>query len=316
MINGYHIWNNGREKVRNNGVRGYLNSKKVKPYLAKIRRPRYHLGPVLFDSGGYSFMRKSIFNIKQSDILALQEASKPDIAITLDWPIDPSKLTSHQRWRHLEISLRNAKVALETKTDKEMLLMPVVHGWNEESIRYSIKSLLSIEKEIGEKFGGFSIGSIVPHSFKNMEKAVELILDAKKELPDDRLVHVLGLGGISTIPVALMLGIDMFDSSTWMLSAIDRFYFLPNFKRIMWDELKEITCKCPICKSIKRKEHLLFPRKEPLALHNFFVLENECKMLIKSLRKNTLHETIKKRLGHNKKLIELCEKIRALSEKG
>lgn len=312
VINAYHMLKEPRfeQRVRK-GVRNYLYSIKYRPYLEKIRKRRYHLGPVLFDSGGYSFMNKSDFSVDPRDILDLQQTSKADIAVTLDWPIDPNKLGESQRWKHLKISIKNARIALERRTDQEMLLMPVVHGWNEESIKHSVKSLMKIEKDTGNEFSAFSIGSIVPHSFtNNIDKAIRLILLAKKVLPADRPIHVLGIGGLSTIPLALMLGIDMFDSSTYVLSAIHRRYFLPNFTRIGIEDLKKITCECPVCSTIKKKE-LLYPRKEPLALHNFFILEKEFKMLIKSVKNNTFEQTIEKHLSQYNKMFSICKKLKS-----
>jgi 7-cyano-7-deazaguanine tRNA-ribosyltransferase len=311
VISAYHFLRY-RMLLEERGVRNVLNSRKERTYFQKYRKSDKYLGPIFMDSGGYSFLSKGRLDVKQIDILKLQEKSKADIGATLDWPIDPQEVAEKDRWKRLYLTIENARIALENRKDREMLLMAVVHGWDEKSINWCVENLLRIEQETGCQFDIFAIGSLVPHSLRRLEKAVDILTYAKKALPEDRPLHIFGLGGLTTIPLLLFLGFDMFDSSTYVLSAVDRWYFLPNFKRVKLADLDKIQCKCKICRSIKCKEELLTPRKELLALHNFFVLERECRLFIDSVKANSLEESINKYLPHNRKLKMICDYSKTL----
>ena len=118
------------------------------------------------------------------DVLEFQE-KHADVAFTLDFPIPPSMDLSEAQ-RRTELTVANARWAIENRRRKGMLLYACVQGWDLESYR---KCAIAYS---GFGFDGVAIGGLVPRV--SDIKVVLKIVDAVRAVIPDKPLHVFGLG--------------------------------------------------------------------------------------------------------------------------
>lgn len=271
-------------------------------------------GLIMMDSGGFQILRRKV-RISPSEIIRVYKKAKPDIGVVLDYPLDPSDLSSWaKRWRK---TLINTKFMLDNSYD--VVLMPVIHGYTIDDIRKACKEIKDITdpKIIG-------IGSMVPivrqmytskllelNNVTTFKLIVETILTVRREF-SDAFLHVFGIGSVTTMHLMFSLGVDSVDSMSWRIKAAygaiqlprvnDRFISPKDGRK----PLKEIDllskCKCPICngKSLEdRKIALDNSRPNTFynrAIHNAYVLKQEEFMFRKFLTEGKVIEFIRSRL--------------------
>lgn len=121
------------------------------------------------------------------------------------------------------------------------------------------------------EFDGFAIGGSLG---KNKEEMHELLAYTLPMLPKEKPNHLLGIGDLKSIDLAIPLGVDTFDSSYPTRSArhgvaltkegalnITKKENATHFSPI------EIGCLCPTCKRFSRAYlHHLFKAKEATAM--------------------------------------------------
>jgi len=108
----------------------------------------------------------------------------------------------------------------------------------------------------------------------NYEVVSDMIVTAKRRLPASKLVHLFGGGHPMIIPFAVALGVDLFDSASYILFARDgRYMTEKGTKRL--EELEYFPCSCPVCSKrspSELKEMSEEERTRALALHNLHVI--------------------------------------------
>ncbi len=203
-------------------------------------------GVIFADSGG--------FNLKDREdhpspfqILEIQEKMKADIYATLDLPILPD-MRPEKRLNRIE---KNIDFALKTSRAKKSkaLLYASVHGHDPKVIQNSISYL-----EKRGDFDGYALGGLVPIR-NNYPKLFSLILAARKST--DKPLHVFGLGGMLHQLLLMYLGVDTFDSSSYIRGGSHREYYVPGLRSYRMKEfvhLDYLPCSCPICTSNSPKE--------------------------------------------------------------
>ena len=91
-------------------------------------------------------------------------------------------------------------------------------------------------------------------------------------------------------------GIDVFDSVPLIMAAETGTY-LTNTGRLDYSRLKELPCSCPACHSGRRG-------KEELLRHNYFVAENEARMVRHAIEHGTLRELVEGRVRSDPWLVQ------------
>lgn len=220
---------------------------------------------VFADSGGYAF-RKENLDETPKRTLETQRTIGADIFGTLDMPIDKSN-TDSENQKRISRSLELALSANEMHESDE-LLFASVHGYDPETIRNSIAYL-----EKRGSFDGYGLGSLVPMR-TDYNKVTKLILAARRST--EKHLHVYGLGGLVYQPLLLYLGVDSFDSSSFIRSAGKRRYLVPGFGGTEMKNMESINhppCPCPVC--CKRTLRELRSSRDLLTLHNLWALAIE-----------------------------------------
>jgi tRNA-guanine family transglycosylase len=220
---------------------------------------------VFADSGGFDFQSETVDTTPEKT-LETQIRLDADIFGTVDLPLSRDDRQAKNQ-RRINESIEYALAASDAH-EGNALLFASVHGLDPETVRNSIRYL-----ERNGDFDGYALGSLVPIR-TDYRKTTKLILAAR--LATDKPLHVYGLGGLVYQPLLLYLGVDTFDSSSFIRSAGNRNYLIPGFggremHRI--EELDYLPCPCPVCGT--RTTDVVRADRDLLTQHNLWALTIE-----------------------------------------
>ena len=138
--------------------------------------------------------------------IAAQKKLGADMIVSFD-ELPPYHIDQRKLRRSLDRTHRWEKRSLEAhKNDPhKQALYAVVHGGIDPALR-----VLSAKYLAGLDFDGYGIGGSVG---KNRDEMREMLGITLPHLPDDKPIHLLGIGDIPSLEMAVPLGIDTFDSS-------------------------------------------------------------------------------------------------------
>lgn len=289
-----------------------VNGKSLKKWRGKTVREWYleingaYEAPIMLDSGGFKLLYNTGLNLSEfgisaetevEDILALQDDMGGDIIASLDYPLPPG-LNRAEAKKRMNRSLNNACQVAERIADRPHppYLYICCHGQSRNDIRDYVRKIFDRLLGVLPSFG-LAVGSLVPLRGKKDREVLELIVGVLKGIPEserDRTpIHAFGVSGDLT-PILAYMGIDSFDSTSYIQAARGLNYSHPETRRkqkIM--ELEETACTCRICREVSLDEmHLALSAEvthrrtstgkykseyyAAIALHNF---EMEAKLL-------------------------------------
>lgn len=265
--------------------------------------------PLFLDSGGFKLLFKPELSLAQfgllqegkeaESILDLQRDFGGDIVASLDHPLPPT-LEPAEAAERMAKSRRNALKAIELLTAGAYpgftpFYYVACHGLTPETMEEHVRGTLAelVERGLPTSGIGIAIGSLVPLRLASRHvDLVRLIRAAIRGIPEQLRpsvpVHVFGMSG-DLIPLLVYLGVDSFDSSTYVQASRTLDYFDPDtHKPIRILEQDSLPpCDCPICKTLNfDKLHETFTARDSyrpqehgykseyyakVALHNLYV---------------------------------------------
>jgi len=253
---------------------GIKESEKFKRILRNGLQEHFHFQGTFFaDSGGLQSRLKNL-NLNPVEILKIQEGIGADIAATLDSPVllnDNISADAHADY--VKRTIRNALIALKNREREDMLLYAVIHG-NDIKV---MTNMIDYLKRKGN-FDGYAIGGLI---FKraNYRHLIDLILALRKRAGDKPL-HVFGLGGPLMIPLLTYLGVDSFDSSSFLSAGSHRVYFAPEQGSREFHEMSPtemLPCVCPVCS--KNNFDQVRSQRRLIGMHNLWMIAYEIRKL-------------------------------------
>jgi len=196
--------------------------------------------PMLIDSGGFASLFEGARVVAQrglgvletkhdekvevlhpKDVLEFQE-QHADLAFTLDFPVPPS-MDPEEGKRRVELTIANARWALQNRRRKDLLLYACVQGWDVDSFRTCAKAYA------GLPFDGLAIGGMVPR-VSDFKSVLEIVDAVRAEAPNKPL-HVFGLGKPGLVDTLFKRGVQSVDSSSYVKLAADgRLWGQPTVK--------------------------------------------------------------------------------------
>jgi 7-cyano-7-deazaguanine tRNA-ribosyltransferase len=136
-----------------------------------------------------------------------------------------------------------------------------------------------------------------------------MIVAAKKQMPHSIPLHLFGAGHPLTIPFAIALGCDTFDSASYMLYAKQLRYITDDGTRYL-SEIAIFPCNCEICSKYTPDEfrHLEIAEKtNQLAIHNLYAIKLEVDKVKQAIHEGRLWEYVIKKARAHPKLFEMIE---------
>jgi 7-cyano-7-deazaguanine tRNA-ribosyltransferase len=273
-------------------------------------------GVVMTDSGGYQVLEYGSINVESKIIAQFENDIKSDICIPLDKPTGYG-LEYDKARDNVEQTLKNAKETLALISDVErkdvgdthyissdaIWVGPIQGGEYLDLINYSANSL----EKMGFKF--FALGSPV-ELMEAYEFAIlaRMITTAKSAIPTHP-IHLFGAGHPLTIPFAVALGCDTFDSASYILYAKDSRYMHSNGTSRL-EDISYLPCQCPICTNYTAGELLEMDKDKrtiEIAKHNLYVLKMEVCTVKQAIRDGRLWEYVVQKSRSHPKLMEALE---------
>ena len=216
--------------------------------------------PMFLDSGGFKLLYNAGLSLSEfgihketeaDDILDFQLSLGGDIIASLDYPLPPGLVRSEAKTR-MKRSLQNAFHVAErlTEMDNPPYLYICCHGQSREDIQNYVAQVFERLSEVPPF--GLAVGSLVPLRGDNDSEVLSRIcgvLDAIPESAQDRIpIHAFGVSGNLT-PVLAYLGVDSFDSTSYIQAARSLSYSHPETqKKLKIMELDSMECTCRICR--------------------------------------------------------------------
>lgn len=268
-------------------------------------------GSVMTDSGGYQVLEYGRVDVSPPAMAEFERNIKTDIAIPLDKPTGFG-LPKRKARAYVDHTLKVSKETLDASTSNGQIWCGPIQGAEHfELVRKSTRALVDYG------FQMLALGSPVEvmesYEYKLLAK---MILEAKRFIPHSIPLHLFGAGHPLTIPLAISLGCDTFDSASYMLYAKHDRYITED-RTSHLGEIQYFSCSCEVCSKHTPKELLLLDgeqRTTLLALHNLYSIKSEVDRVKQAIYEGRLWEYTMKKMRAHPKLFEAVDVFTANSE--
>ena len=261
-------------------------------------------GAIMTDSGGYQVLEYGDVDVTPPDMADFERKIMTDFAIPLDKPTGYG-LSKKIAKSYVNQTLKDSKKTLDSRKDNgQIWLGPIQGGEHQELVKSSTKHLIDYG------FPMLALGSPVEFMESYEYKLLaSMIITAKKQIPNNIPLHLFGAGHPLTIPLAVALGCDTFDSASYILYAKhDR--YIEDDKTTHLADIKHFSCLCEVCTKFKPKEILSLKSEDKInkiALHNLFAIKSEVDRVKESIMQGRLWEYVMMKMRAHPKLFEAID---------
>lgn len=264
-------------------------------------------GPIMTDSGTFQAYVYGDIEVNSEEIIRFQKKIGSDISTILDEFTEPND-SRKETERKVQNTVKRARKAQK------------IFGQQEGHIAFPIQGSVhpDIRKRCGRKLkelkGNFyPIGGVVPlmeeYRFREL---VDVVISSKKGLGAAGPVHLFGAGHPMIYSLAVLLGCDFFDSSSYAKYAKRGDMMFPEGTKNLKD-LSHLGCRCPVCTThtIDELKNLDGKKKERrLAEHNLWVSQKEIKKIKQSIIEGSLWELVERRVRGHPKLLNAFKALK------
>ncbi len=247
-------------------------------------------GVVMTDSGAYQILQYGRIEADPREIVEYEEAIGSDIAVILDIPTGAASTREEAEYT-VEETLRRARLSASIfRAEERIWVLPIQGGVYLDLVERSAREASRIEG-----YGMYAIGSPTPlMEHYEFDRLLEIVYTAKRHLPPSKPVHLFGAGHPMLIPITVAMGIDSFDSASYILYARDERY-LTRSGTLRLKNMEYFPCSCPICSKYTPQELREMPRSERvklLAIHNLYVISSILRETKQAIREGRLWELV------------------------
>ena len=259
---------------------------------------------IMTDSGGYQVLEYGDLEVLPPDMANFETGILADFAIPLDKPTGYG-LPIKKAEAYVKHTLTVCKQTLDDSEDNgQIWIGPIQGGEHFDLVAKSTKALVDMG------FQMLALGSPVEfmESYEYRLLA-QMIVSAKKQMPESIPLHLFGAGHPLTIPFAIALGCDTFDSASYMLYAKQLRYMTDDGTRYLSD-ITVFPCNCEICSKYTPDElrQLEITNKiNELAIHNLHAIKLEVDKVKQAIHEGRLWEYVIKKARAHPKLFEMIE---------
>ena len=282
-------------------------------------------GVIMTDSGGYQVLEYGSIDVEPTVMAIFENDIRSDIPVPLDKPTGYG-LKYEKAKDYVEQTLENAREtlnAIQGRKSKEIKnnigneydkddtngaiwVGPIQGAEHSDLVKYSADAL----DKMG--FNLMAIGSPVElmeaYEFSTLAHMIAIV---KRAIPA-KPIHLFGAGHPITIPLAVALGCDMFDSASYILYAKDNRYMHSNGTTRL-EDLSYLPCQCPICTTYSIKELFYMDRDSrtlEVAKHNPYILKAEVDAVKQAIMDGRLWEYVMQKARAHPKLMEAIELLK------
>ncbi len=260
-------------------------------------------GPIMTDSGGYQVLEYGSIELEPSFIAQFEEDIQSDICVPLDKPTGYG-LSYEVAEKYVNETIRNSEETLnliKSNNKPNSIWVGPVQGAEHLDL---VKRSAELLDEMGYEM--MALGSPV-QLLESYEFAILAnMIGTLKSTVMSKPIHLFGAGHPLTIPLAVALGCDTFDSASYILYARDNRYMHPNGTSRL-DNLTYLACQCPVCIKMTVREFIDLEQDEKiveLAKHNLYVLRSEVLSVKQAIMEGRLWEYVAQKARAHPKLME------------
>jgi len=261
-------------------------------------------GAIMTDSGGYQVLEYGKVNVEPEAMAEFEKKIMTDFAIPLDKPTGYG-LSKKKATGYVDHTLKVSKKTIEDKDDNGQIWIGPIQGAEHlDLVRRSTKELI----KYGYQMLAFGSPVEVMEAYEYRLLA-KMIIEAKKHIPASIPLHLFGAGHPLTIPIAIALGCDTFDSASYMLYAKHDRYISEDRTNHL-EEMQYFSCNCEICAKYTPGELSEIPREQRIqevALHNLYAIKSEVDRTKEAIHEGRLWEYVTKKIMAHPKLYEAIE---------
>ena len=263
-------------------------------------------GAIMTDSGGYQVLEYGKVGVTPPEMAEFERGIRTDFAIPLDKPTgfgmgrDAAESYVRDTLRVSREALRAAEGAGGGDSGQTWI-GPIQGGEHRDLVARSTKSLVRMGFEM------LALGSPVEfmESYEYRLLA-EMIATARSNMPHGIPLHLFGAGHPLTIPLAVALGCDTFDSASYILYAKHGRYMTEDGTRTL-DEIEYFPCCCAVCSRYEPGELRLMPQEQRvnnIAVHNLYAIKLEVDRTKQAITEGRLWEYVMKKSRAHPRLYE------------
>ena len=266
---------------------------------------------IMTDSGGYQVLEYGDVPVTPTEMAEFEQGIMTDFAIPLDKPTGFG-LPIKKAEAYVKHTLKVCKQTIEDSKDNgQIWIGPIQGGEHFDLVAKSTKGLI----KMGYKM--LALGSPVEfmESYEYRLLA-QMIVAAKKQIPHNIPLHLFGAGHPLTIPFAVALGCDTFDSASYMLYAKQNRYITEDGTRDLSD-IVVFPCNCEICTKYTPDQLRQLESTEKinqLAIHNLHAIKLEVDKVKQAIHEGRLWEYVIKKARAHPKLFEMVDVMTENSE--
>lgn len=266
---------------------------------------------IMTDSGGYQVLEYGDVPVKPTEMAGFEKGIMADFAIPLDKPTGFG-LPIKKAEAYVRHTLEVCKQTIEDSDDNgQIWIGPIQGGEHFDLVAKSAKNLV----KMGYKM--LALGSPVEF-MESYEYGLlaEMIVAAKKQIPHNIPLHLFGAGHPLTIPFAVALGCDTFDSASYMLYAKQNRYITEDGTRNL-SEIAVFPCHCEVCSKFTPDQLRQLESTEKinqLAIHNLHAIKLEVDKVRQAIYEGRLWEYVIKKARAHPRLFEMVKVMTENSE--
>jgi len=265
-------------------------------------------GVVMTDSGAYQILRYGTVDVDPDEILFYQSQIGSDIGVILDLPFDYEEPYDSAVLK-VEETLRRAKRATTFLDKLNMLVVAPIQGaLHTDLLVRSTRELTRLGFHI------FAIGSpttlLEEYRF---DLVLNVVAEVKLNMAREAPLHLFGAGHPLILPFAVALGVDLFDSASYILYARDNRIILRD-RTLRLEDVKteHLPCSTRLC-DIPVKELKEMPQQERTVLiaeHNLAILREELVEIKQRIYEGTLWEYLEMKARAHPTLYRFLKNLR------
>jgi len=242
---------------------------------------------IMTDSGAYQLLEYGEVEATPEEIVNFQKTIGSDIGVILD---TPTGSTRNKRKAEDTVN-QTIEAAIKSvplfEKGKALWTGPIQGGVFYDLVERSAKEMAKFDFDV------YALGSPTQIMEQyNFEDLVQMILAAKKNVLLNKPLHLFGAGHPLTLPIAVALGCDLFDSASYVLYA-KRGAYMTEYGTQHLEDMDYLPCECKVCSGHNVKEFIESKEKfRLLALHNLYILSKEIKSIKQAISDGRLWEYV------------------------
>jgi len=141
---------------------------------------------------------------------------------------------------------------------------------------------------------------------KQHQKFVDYIVALREKIGYTKMIYLPTVGDPTNLALLTYLGVDLFDSTSAILSARNN-TLITTTGYHKTNDMDEMFCSCPACSKNKGKPRDMTYKQ--IIEHNYYALHNEIKNIRNTIRKGNLRELVETRIRINPELTAILRNL-------